>query len=151
MFGGPSPPSICWPCGSRSKTVPLPWVSIYDSLHGSQTRTLFYEGLSTTLLFLLKKALHLLHFLTTARSEWRENVWKELPLHPFLLSSTQWFKILKRYFLGRAIHTVYFYDNTVRSDPYLTLVKQQVTNFHITKPLCFTAKYIFSHLSTILW
>ena len=95
----------------------------------SQTKTLFHESQSIsalhgsqtkTLQFLFKKALHLLHFLTTARREWRENVWKGLPRHPFLLSSTQWFKILKRYFLGRTIHIVYLYDNTVRSDPYLT-------------------------------
>ena len=27
---------------------------------------------------------------------------------------------IKKILLGRAIHTVYLYDNTVRSDPYLT-------------------------------
>ena len=105
----------------------FPWESANNSSLWKPIHNCFPWRSFFNSLFLLKKALHFLHFLTITRREWRENVyfvderrkgWHGNSFPHTLLHSV--LQNIKKILLGRAIHIVYLNDNSVRPDPYLT-------------------------------
>ena len=108
MFGELSPPSICWPCGSHPKTTVS--VASHESqfttaLYGSQTKTVFYEGFSSTATIFVKEGIAFSTLPHHGQEGVRENVylvderrkgWHSNSFHTLFF--TQCSKTLKRYF-----------------------------------------------------